>query len=309
MKKHAVLVVAGFLIARRAEWNPGLELISWSPQARPLDADTAGRIEVVVCAGELANELVDALPNLQLVACFSTGYGGVDVEHLRRRGVQFTTAAGVNAHDVADHALALLLSLWHRIPEGDRAVREGMWRTPAMQRPSLRGRRAGVVGLGRIGSAIASRLTSHELDVRWWGPHAKPDCRYVRAQSLLALAEWCDILIIASRAVEENRHQIDAPVLTALGPAGVLVNVSRGLLIDERSLIVALRAGIIGGAALDVFDTEPTPASQWETVPNLVLTPHIAGFTREAGADMFGQLRENLRRFFANEPLLTPLDR
>lgn len=308
MQCPEVLVVAGFLIARQAEWNPGLELIAWSPQANPLAVDVAERIEVVVCAGELASELIDALPNLKLVACFSTGYSGIDVDRLRRRGVKLTTAAGINAHDVADHALALLLSLWHGIPAGDRAVREGGWRTPAMSRSSLRGRRAGIAGLGRIGSAIAIRLASHELETRWWGPHPKPDCKLVRAESLLALAEWCDILVVASRAVAANRHQINAEVLAALGSKGVLVNVSRGLLVDEQALIAALQAGTIAGAALDVFATEPPPAAQWRAVPNLVLTPHLAGFTHEAGSDMFGQLRENLRRFFAGESLLGPLE-
>lgn len=308
MKNRAALVVAPFLVARQAEWNPGLELVAWPSAKNSIDAAVLDDMEIVVCAGELDKALVDSLPNLKLVACFSTGYAGIDVAQLRQRGVQLTTAAGVNAHDVADHALALLLSLWHGIPAADRAVREGSWRTSVIPRRSLRGRRAGVVGLGRIGSAIASRLASHELDVRWWGPNEKADCKFARAESLLALASWCDILVVASRAAPENTGQINAAVLAALGPQGVLVNISRGMLVDEQALIKALRDGTIAGAALDVFEAEPTPPANWTGVPNVVLTPHIAGFTREAGHDMFGQLRENLRRFVADESLLTPLE-
>src|SRR5690606_13442530 len=129
----------------------------------PLPANVAGRVEVIVSGDQLPNALVDALPSLKLVACFSTGYSGIDLAHLRARGVQLTTAAGVNAHDVADHALALLLALWHRIPELDKRTRDGGWRSMADARSSLRGRRAGVIGLGRIGSAIADRLSAHEI--------------------------------------------------------------------------------------------------------------------------------------------------
>jgi len=307
MTTPVVLVVADFLVARQNEWNPGLGAVLYRPNDGVSPA-LAAEVEVVVSAGDLSNTLVDALPKLKLVACFSTGYAGIDTAHLHKRGIRLTTAAGINAHDVADHALALLLSLWHRVAAGDQAVRNGSWRTPVLQRPSLRGRRAGVVGLGRIGTAIAMRLASHELDVRWWGPHDKEGCQFLRASSLHALAQWSDILVIASRASGENRHQIDSAVLAALGPQGVIVNVSRGMLIDEAALVAALREGRLGGAALDVFDQEPASPAQWAELPNLLLTPHIAGYTQEAGKDMFGQLRENLRRYFAGEPLLSPLE-
>ncbi|BAK66101.1 glycolate reductase [Sphingobium sp. SYK-6] len=303
MEPPAVLVTSPMLAARQADWNLGYRLITGD-----VTPEVAEHVEVVVSGDSLSNALIDSLPRLKLVACFSTGYSGIDLAHLRRRAIALTTAAGVNAHDVADHAMALLLGWWHGLSSADRQVRSGGWRDSLPPRSSLRGRRAGVVGLGRIGRAIAQRLQSHEMPVRWWGPRDKPDVQWKRAGSLPALAEWSDILIVASRADPQNAGQIDAAVLRALGPGGVLVNVSRGFLVDEDALIGALRDGSLGGAALDVFAAEPTDATLWSDVPNILLSPHIAGFTREAGADMIAQLRENVRRYFAGEPLLTPVE-
>lgn len=269
----------------------------------------AASVEILISGGEpLDTRLVDALPRLKLVACFSTGYAGIDLAHLRQRGIRLTSAAGINAHDVADHAIALLLAWWHGVPAADRLVRDGGWREGITPRRSLRGRRAGIVGLGRIGEAVARRLAAHELSVRWWGPREKPDAGFARASSLAALAADSDILIVTSRATPANAGQIDASILQALGPEGVLVNVSRGFLVDEDALIAALRTGTIGGAALDVFAQEPTDAARWRDLPNVVLAPHLAGFTREAGVDMIGQLAENVRRQLRGEPLLSPVE-
>jgi phosphoglycerate dehydrogenase-like enzyme len=213
----------------------------------------------------------------------------------------------VNAHDVADHAIALFLALWHGIVPNDALVRGGGWREGVIARRSLRGRRAGVVGLGRIGHAIATRLAAHKMHVAWWGPRDKADAGFPRAESLHALAERSDALFVASRAVPDNAGQIDAAILQALGPDGVLVNVSRGFLIDEAALVTALADRRIGGAALDVFEHEPTDPARWRDLPNVVLSPHLAGYTHEAGEDLFGQLRANIERHFRGEPLLTPV--
>ena len=305
---HTVLVASPMLATRRADWDLGYDLVSLSTDGSSISPEVAAGVEVIVSGDTVSNALIDSLPRLKLISCFSTGYTGIDLAHLRSRGVTLTTAGGVNAHDVADHAIALLLSSWHGIPAADRQVRSGGWRDTLPPRPSLRGRRAGVVGLGRIGGAIAKRLQAHELSVRWWGPRDKPGTDFARAESLRALAQWSDILIVASRADRENVGQIDAAVLRDLGPEGLLVNVSRGFLVDEPALVEALMSGGLGGAALDVFASEPTDAALWADVPNVVLTPHLAGFTREAGTDMIGQLRENIRRYFAGEPLLTPVE-
>lgn len=307
MTRPTVLLYGPMMAARRAEWAEMFDVII-AERATPLPDDIAHTIEVVASGDQLPNPVVDALPALKLVACFSTGYSGIDLAHLHQRGVTLTTGAGVNAHDVADHAIALLLALWHRIPAADAKMRQGGWREMSDARPSLRGRRAGIVGLGRIGSAIAVRLAAHEIDVQWWGPNPKPETAFERAPTLLALAERSDILIVASHAAPENARQIDASVLRALGPAGVLVNISRGSLVDEPALIDALTKGELGGAALDVFEQEPLGDREiWSNFDNVVLTPHVAGFTIEGGQDLRRQQLENVRRHFANEPLLTPV--
>jgi hydroxypyruvate reductase len=307
--RHAVLVASSLLLDQRAEWDDGYELVTPAQLASGDSPVAAAGIDVIVTVGDaLDSALVASLPRLRLVACFSTGYAGIDVAPLRARGIALTTAAGVNAHDAADHAIALLLAWWHGIPAADRAVREGHWRTNLPPRPSLRGRRAGIVGLGRIGLHIARRAEALGLSVQWWGPHEKPEAGYPRAPDLLSLARDSDILFVASRAMAQNAGQIDARVLAALGRDGVLVNVSRGLLVDEQALRHALEQRTLGGAALDVFAAEPVDAAQWAHFDNVVLTPHIAGATREAGVALYGQLRENLRRHFAGQPLLTPVE-
>jgi len=309
MARGTLLVASHFLVERQEAWNDGHELIAPDAIARGLPPETLERIEVIVTGGHaLDRPLIEALPRLKLVACFSTGYEGIDVAHLRSRGVTLTTAGGVNAHDVADHAIALLLSWWHDIPAADRAVREGKWRDALAPRASLRDKRMGIVGLGRVGQQIATRAAALGLRVSWWGPHEKPGAGLPRAESVMALARDSDILVIASRSSPENANQIDERVLSALGPKGVLINVSRGLLVDERALLQALERGTIAGAALDVFSQEPLEPQKWSRLHNVVLSPHIAGYTREAGLAMFGQLRENIRRHFNGEPLLTPVE-
>lgn len=308
MPGGTVLVASGLLMGHRAAWADGFELVGPEAIARGLPPELANGIEVLACGGDsLDRRLVESLPRLKLVACFATGYEGIDLAHLRSRGVTLTTAGGINAHDVADHAIALMLAWWHGIPAADRSVRDGAWRNVLAPRPSLRGRRLGIVGMGRIGMQIASRAEALGLRVSWWGPREKPGVAYTRAHSLLSLAEENDILVVASRSSPANAGQIDGEIMRALGPEGLLVNVSRGFLVDESALLQALEGGTIGGAALDVFSHEPPHAQAWSRFSNVVLTPHIAGYTREAGADMFSQLRENIRRFFAGEPLLTPV--
>ncbi len=308
MTTPPIMINGGHIPGDRTMWDRDYQLLTADDLAHGIPHDLVQSVEVLITGGEaLSNDLVDALPALKLVACFSTGYAGIDLAHLRSRNIALTSASGINAHDVADHGIALMLSLWHGIIPADQTVRAGRWRQTLRPRPSLRGRKAGVVGLGRIGGAIATRLRSLELDVRWWGPRDKPDTGLTRAPSLIELAAWSDILFVASRAVPSNARQIDADVLAALGPDGFLINISRGFLVDEDALRSALQAGSIAGAGLDVFEAEPPIASLWRDMPNCVLTPHLAGYTQQAGIDMGDLLRENVRRYFAREPLLTPV--
>lgn len=274
------------------------------------DADRA-QVQAIAHAGEvvLEPEFLQSLPKLGLIACISVGYDGVDVAWCRARGIEVTHAQGLNAEDVADHAVGLLIASWRNIVTGDAHVREGRWAPDDRlgARPALRGRKVGVVGMGHIGQACATRVEAFGMTVAWWGPNPKPELAWPRAESLLKLAEDSDILIVACRADASNRGLISREVIDALGPRGLLVNVSRGSVVDEDALIAALKDKRLGRAALDVFQQEPTPPARWADVPNTVLSPHAAGGTLESIPRMIGQAHENLRRHFAGEPLLSPV--
>lgn len=275
-----------------------------------IPADAYGRIQAVVVAGEypLDKPLLERLTALKLIAVFTSGYDGVDLAWARARGLTVTHAPNVNGEDVADHALGLILAARRRIVEGDRVVRAGAWKPgDRILTPSMTGRRVGLVGLGGIGAALARRLEPMGCVIAWWGPRDKPTAPWPKAPDLLTLARDSDVVVVCVKASDETRGLIDRAVIDAVGPQGLLVNVSRGQVVDEDALIEALRAGRLGQAALDVFTEEPTPGARWEGVPNTVLTPHTAGATQEAVQRMFGLLVENLRRVLAGEDAATPV--
>lgn len=288
-----------------------LEAQGWKV-ARRWDLSEADRAEVrvVVHAGEvqLTPEFLSSMPKLGLIANVSVGYDGVDVAWCRARGIEVTHAKALNADDVADHALGLLIGAWRNIAAGDRAVREGRWRDdPRLgARPGLKGRKLGVVGLGAIGEAVARRGEAFGMVVAWWGPNPKV-ASYPRAASLMDLARDSDILVVCSRAEASNRGLISREVIEAVGPQGLIVNVARGSLIDEDALIAALKDGRLGRAGLDVFAEEPTPAARWAEVPNTVLTPHTAGGTVDSIPRMVAQAIDNVRRFLEGQPLASPV--
>lgn len=290
---QAALEGQGYRVARRWELSP----------------EEAAEVRAIVHAGEvpLPDDFLGTLPKLGLIACVSVGYDGVDVPAARARGIEVTHARGLNADDVADHAIGLILAGWRNIVVGDAVVRGGGWRQDDRMgpRPGLRGRKLGIMGLGAIGEAAARRAEVFGMTVAWWGPREKPEAPWPRAQSLLALAQDCDILLVASRADASNRGMVDRAVIEAVGPRGMVVNVARGSIIDEDALIAALRDGRLGRAGLDVFEEEPTPAARWADVPNTVLTPHTAGGTVDSIPRMVGQALENLRLFLAGEPVMS----
>lgn len=271
--------------------------------------EAAGDIRALVTAGEfeLDKGLIESLPRLELIACFTSGYDRIDVPWCRARGLAVTHAPGVNHEDVADHAIGLILAARRQIAAGDRALRAGEWTADSkLITPSLKSQRVGVVGLGAIGEAVARRAEALRMTVQWWGPREKP-APWPRAASLIDLARNSDILVVACKADDSNIGLVSREVIEALGPQGLLVNVARGQLVDEDALIAALKDGRLGQAALDVFETEPTEAGRWADVPNTVLTPHTGGATTEAVQGMLALLMENLAAAFAGEPLKTPV--
>ena len=247
--------------------------------------------------------VIEALPALEFVQIIGAGYDGLDTAALAKRGVAFANSANVARGDVADYAMAMALAARRDVLAADAWARSGRWaregRFPI--RSSFSCDRAGIVGLGGIGRAIARRLSGFEVPVMWWGPRAKPGEAPPRAESLAALAQWASVLFVCCPLSTETHGLIDAGVLEALGPEGVLVSVARGAVTDEDAVIAALREGRLGAAALDVFAPEPTSPERWRDVPNVLLSPHHAGVTVQAQQRTRDDVAENIRRFFAGE--------
>lgn len=277
------------------------------------DMNERKEAEALITIGALPadGDFMDSMPKLMLISCFGSGYESIDLEAAAKRGIKVTNTVGANSATVADHAVALLLASVRHVVSSDKLIRAGKWRGDDIGKvlfsPGMTGRRIGILGLGTIGWKIAERLAAFETEVAYFSRTKKPDAPWRYFDSLLALAEWADVLMIAHRADETNRHLINADVLKALGREGHIVNISRGSAVDEDALIAALKNGTIAGAGLDVFDDEPNVRPEFIELPNVVLTPHIGGGTREAFAAMSNAVLANVDAFFKGEPLPNPV--
>jgi lactate dehydrogenase-like 2-hydroxyacid dehydrogenase len=279
------------------------EVVHWPTERRDI------RAAVTIGHVGISNAMIDALPELGAIVCFGVGVDGIDLDYAKKRGIAISHGRDINHEDVADVAIGLIIARLRLFTEGEKVLREGTWTPPLAVPPQkrLRGRKLGIVGMGAIGSAIAHRAQAFGMEIKWCGPRAKPDVAHAYEPSLRQLAEWCDVLAVAARGDKTTEGIIDAEIIKAVGADGILVNISRGSVIDEDALIAALKSGALGGAGLDVFVEEPTPVERWRGVPNTTLTPHLGGATREALYEGSQNVLENLRRFYAGEELLTAL--
>ncbi len=253
-------------------------------------ADHAAEVRAVATGGHIGcpSPLMEALPALQVVAINGVGFDKVDLDLARARGVRVTTTPGTLTDDVADLAIGLVIALLRDIPAAAAHVRQGDW--PKAERPLARkvsGRRFGILGLGHIGHAVATRLAAFG-PVAYYDPHRK-DVPFDYVADLETLAAQSDVLFVAASANPATRHLVNADVIAALGPDGYLVNISRGSVVDEAALTEAIVTGRLAGAALDVFENEPHVPDALRTSDRTVLTPHIASATvetRKAMADL-----------------------
>lgn len=279
-------------------------------------AEQREKVAALVTIGgrPLTGALMDEFPNLKLIACYGTGYDGVDRGAAKARGITLCNSPGANAAAVADQAIALMLGVMRDVPRADAYVRSGGWSTGERSNIpmayGLTGRRVGVYGMGAIGEKIASRAASFEADVQYFSRRKLDHVAYPYHATLESLVDWCDVLLIAVRAGAENRHIINADILRRLGPSGYVINISRGLVIDEPALIQALQNKTIAGAGLDVFENEPKIRPEFLALTNIVLSPHQGGHTVEAHDGMQDAVMANLDAFFAGKPVPygVPLD-
>ena len=271
-------------------------------------ANYGARIDAVLTRGPLglyADE-IDALPALKIICVIGAGYEHVDLQAASDRGITVTNGAGVNASSVADHAMALLLSLVRDIPRADAAVREGDW--PKIMRPSLAGKRLGILGLGAVGMAIAQRAAlGFDMSISYHNRQHRAELPYTFCATPTELARSCDFLIVATPGGIGTRHLINKQALDALGPNGFLVNIARASVVVTADLITALEQRRIAGAALDVFDDEPNVPAAFKSLKNVVLTPHVAGLSPEATQGTVELVGKNLVAFFGGKQVLTPV--
>jgi lactate dehydrogenase-like 2-hydroxyacid dehydrogenase len=272
-------------------------------------ASRGGEIRAVLTIGTIGitTAEIDAMPALELICTLGVGYEKVPVEHARARGIQVSNGAGTNDSCVADHAMALLLATVRDVPRLDRFTRAGRWRTELVPPLGITGKRLGILGLGTIGKRIATRAAAFDLEIGYHSRQPRPEAPYRYFDNVRALAEWSDFLIIATPGGNDTKHLVNAEVLAALGPTGFVVNIARGSVLDTKALAEALHAGKVGGAGLDVYESEPTPPTVLFDCPNVVLTPHVAGWSPEAVDATVRLFLENSRRHFAGEALLTPV--
>ena len=253
-------------------------------------------------------ELIDACPKLEIIACFGVGFDAIDLDRARTRGIRVTNTPDVLTEDVADMAFALILASMRRIVEGEGFVRSGAWTKGALPLgKSLNGKTLGVIGLGRIGRAIARRATAFGMSVAYCDIAEDPEASHAYFPDPVSLARVSDILVAATAGGAGTKNLVNAAVFEALGPEGLFVNVSRGTVVDEPALIAALEEKRIGAAALDVFWNEPNIDPRLLGFKTVIVQPHHASGTVEARKAMGKLVRDNLAAHFAGRPLPTPV--
>jgi lactate dehydrogenase-like 2-hydroxyacid dehydrogenase len=307
--KPLVLVTIPFPIEGMAALRRHFEIIH-APSASDLDAVLKARGDEVRgvltnSASGLGAATMSHLPALEIVLTQGAGFDGVDLDAARRRGVVVANGSGVNAESVAQHAFALMLASMRDIVIADRTVRTRGWAVAKGLRPLPSGKKLGILGLGAVGEHVARYGEAFHMKIAYHNRSPRPDVGYHYAVSPHDLAGMSDVLIVTCPGGAATRHIVDGGVLEALGPAGFLVNVSRGSNVDEAALLSALRNGRVAGAAIDVVEGEPSVSDELLSAPRLIITPHIAGSSPEALAAKIAHAVDNLQRHFSGRQVLS----
>ena len=259
-------------------------------------------------SGGIDGATMARLPKLRTIAHFGVGYDTVDVDAARARKIAVTNTPDVLTDEVADLAIALLLAAVRKVPQGDRYVREGKWLKGSMAlTESVQGKTLGIIGMGRIGRAIARRAEAFNLRIVYQGPNKKADVPWPYFKDPAELAKESDLVIAACPGGEATRGLVSRAVIEAIGPKGTFVNIARGSVVDEPALIEALQSGKLGFAGLDVFVDEPRVPEAFFSMENVVLQPHVASATHQTRKAMGQLVIDNLAAHFAGKPLVTPI--
>ncbi|KAM7512053.1 hypothetical protein LguiB_010928 [Lonicera macranthoides] len=274
-------------------------------------AENCGSVPAMMCSGNtpVTSDLLRKLPAVRIIVTSSAGVNHIDLTECRRRGISVCNAGTVFSEDVADTAVGLVIDVTRRISAGDRFVRSGVWPVQG-QYPlgsKVGGKRVGIIGLGSIGLEVAKRLEAFGCKISYNSRTKKSSIPFAYYPNVLELTINCDILVICCALTDQTRHMINKEVLYALGKEGVIVNIARGAIIDEKELVACLVDGKIAGAGLDVFENEPEVPNELFDLDNVVLSAHRAVFTEQSLWDIYELMSGNLEAFFANKPLLSPV--
>lgn len=252
-------------------------------------------------------EEMAAMPKLELVCAMGAGYEGIAVDAARSRGIVVANGAGTNDDCVADHAFGLLIGVVRRIRMLDRLCRDGVWREEIPQPPNVSGKKLGILGLGTIGQKIARRAAGFDMEIGYHNRNPREGSAHRYFDNLEALARWADVLVVATPGGAGTRHLVDAAILDALGPEGYLVNISRGSVVDTGALAAALRDGRIAGAGIDVYESEPLRPEPLIGLDNVLLTPHMAGWSPEATQASVDRFMANAEGHFSGRGVVSPV--
>lgn len=284
----------------------------WQASDRAQCLKDAADIEVVVTSAMhgCKADVIESLPKLKLICSWGVGYDTIDIESAHARGVSVTNTPDVLNDCVADEAWGLIIACARHIPQGDQFVRTNRWENhDGMLALGTRvsGKKLGIVGLGRIGMAIAKRGIGFDMEIAYHNRTERTDVPYTYMKTLTDLAQWSDFLVVATVGGATTRKLISRDVLRALGPTGVIVNIARGPVIDETAMVELLQSGELGGAGLDVFENEPQVPDALKRLDQVVLMPHVGSATFETRAAMFDLVLQNLGAYFSGKSLLTPV--
>jgi lactate dehydrogenase-like 2-hydroxyacid dehydrogenase len=307
--KPAVLLATRISSSYRAALEARYDVLGpvlepFEASVRSLAPEDAARVRAIATFGsvKITDAGMAALPSLGLISCLGSGYEGIALPAARARGITVTHSPNANAAAVADVAIGLMIDAVRNFRAGRARLEAGGWLGNAAQPNQavrgLTGRKVGIYGLGAIGLKIAQRASAFEMEVAYHNRRPRGDVPYAYHASLLDLAQWADVLMVAVRAGPENRHAVGGAVLAALGKDGYVVNISRGLVIDEAALLEALQGGTIAGAGLDVYEHEPKVPAPLLTLPHVAALPHIGGAATEAQVLMQAMALENIAAFF-----------
>ncbi|KAL3500852.1 hypothetical protein ACH5RR_039945 [Cinchona calisaya] len=272
----------------------------------------AGSVRVLLCVGNstVNSETLDKYPSLECVVGSSTGLNHIDLIECRRRGIRVTNAGDAFADDVADYAVGLLIDTLRRVSAADRFVRAGSWPVKGEFPLGYKvwGKRVGIVGMGSIGRRISKRLQAFNCSIAYNSRKPKPNIPFPFYANIQDLASNVDVLMVCCTLTNETHHIINRDAMKALGKEGIIVNVGRGALIDEKEMVELLVKGELGGAGLDVFENEPCVPRELYALDNVVLSPHRGGAVLETLVRLQEIMIANIEAFFANKPLLTEIE-